>query len=195
MASLCAVCSKIIQEASSATEGEDAVFCEGCCQRWIHRQCIGMSVPLFQALTKSQAPFYCVYCSQVQISQLQNKIECLETKLVSLLPANSVPSNVASKADVCPSSYSAVVQSNLPESQPNIKPQKIAFTIQSSRKFNLVVYGIEEKPTGTLKHIRLMRDTDDVSKVFNQLGLLSLLNLFKTVLDLASTRIVSVARY
>ncbi len=87
MAFPCAVCSKIVKEATSNTKGEDAVFCEGICQSWMHRQCIGMSIATFQGVTKSQAPFHCLYCSQVKISELQNTIKNLETKLVSLQPA------------------------------------------------------------------------------------------------------------
>ena len=78
--------SKTIKESTSKSNGEDAVFCEGSCQSWMHRQCIGMSIPIFRALAIYQAPFYCIYCSQ---DELKNKIETLEAQLVSLQPVNS----------------------------------------------------------------------------------------------------------
>ena len=44
---VCIVCDCTILEASESTEGQDAVFCEGDCQGWIHRMCAGFSRPAF----------------------------------------------------------------------------------------------------------------------------------------------------
>ena len=158
----CAICSKTIKESTSKSKGEDAVFCEGFCQSWMHRQCIGMSIPILRGLTMSQAPFYCIYCSQNKITELKNRIETLETQLVSLQPVNPLPSFATSNS---PTSYSDIAQSNLPVKQ----PRNITLADQTSRKFNVVVYSIKEKPKGSLKHTRLIQDTDDVSEVFKKL--------------------------
>ncbi len=81
---------------------------------------------------------------------------------MSLQPVNPLPSLDTSNS---PTSYSDIVQSNLPVKQ----PRHITLADQTSRKFNVVVYGIKEKPKGSLKHTRLIQDTDDVSEVFKKL--------------------------
>ena len=81
---------------------------------------------------------------------------------MSLQPVNPLPSLDTSNS---PTSYSDIVQSNLPVKQ----PRHITLADQTSRKFNVVVYGIKEKPNGSLKHTRLIQDTDDVSEVFKKL--------------------------
>ena len=72
---------------------------------------------------------------------------------MSLQPVNPLPSLDTSNS---PTSYSDIVQSNLPVKQ----PRHITLADQTSRKFNVVVYGIKEKPKGSLKHTRLIQDTD-----------------------------------
>ena len=55
----CAVCCQKV------TEGEgEALFCEGKCQKWLHRYCAGVSVAQFQDLSTVSAPFLCVICYQ-----------------------------------------------------------------------------------------------------------------------------------
>ena len=47
------------------SEGDDAVFCEGLCQKWFHRTCCGLARDLFVAMgksAKSNEPFMCYYC-------------------------------------------------------------------------------------------------------------------------------------
>ncbi len=39
---LCIVCDDIIVEAFTTTKGDEAIFCEGECQAWLHRRCAGL---------------------------------------------------------------------------------------------------------------------------------------------------------
>ena len=76
--STCRICEKRIVENDSRHSGQDAVYCEGKCASWLHRQCAGLSVPCFSLITKSEAKFLCVYCLLIeqaaQIINLQNKL-------------------------------------------------------------------------------------------------------------------------
>ena len=55
----CAVCEQDI------LDGKDqALFCEGLCQRWFHRYCAGVSVLHFDVLSSSSEPFHCASCFQ-----------------------------------------------------------------------------------------------------------------------------------
>ena len=54
----CAMCEQVVH-------GKDqALFCEGECQRWFYRYCAGVSVVHFHALCSSLEQFRCVRCIQ-----------------------------------------------------------------------------------------------------------------------------------
>ena len=36
---VCSVCDKEVVDATDEEDGDDAVFCEGECQSWLHRNC------------------------------------------------------------------------------------------------------------------------------------------------------------
>jgi len=44
---VCLVCDRAILGTNESTEGEDAVFCEGDCQGWLHCICASLSRPTF----------------------------------------------------------------------------------------------------------------------------------------------------
>ena len=50
----CPVCCKVIVEHNEEKkiEGDDAVFCEGTCNAWVHRMCVGLSKHSYEALTE-----------------------------------------------------------------------------------------------------------------------------------------------
>ena len=77
------ICGNEVIETETTTE--DALFCEGVCQKWIHRRCAGVTRYHFEKLSKSDDPWYCPCCTVVsqnkQIDSLKCKIESLTTEL------------------------------------------------------------------------------------------------------------------
>ena len=67
---------------------EDALLCEGSCQKWFHRYCAGVSESCFRSLSTSSTPFVCWVCSQelhrTVVSQLQAEITALCVELREL---------------------------------------------------------------------------------------------------------------
>ena len=58
--SVCCVCNCVIVEDTNESDGEDAIFCEGSCNSWLHHKCAGLSNPVFQNLSgDSNKPFLC----------------------------------------------------------------------------------------------------------------------------------------
>ena len=46
-------------------DGKDqALFCEGNCERWFHRYCSGVTVNHFETLSSTSQPFHCIGCFQ-----------------------------------------------------------------------------------------------------------------------------------
>jgi len=43
----CLICKEAILEPSDTCVGDEAVFCEGSCQDWLHKKCAGITHPAF----------------------------------------------------------------------------------------------------------------------------------------------------
>ena len=80
---ICDVCCSSIVD-----DKEDALLCEGSCQKWFHRYCTGVSSTCFRSLSNSPTPFVCWLCSQelhrTIVSQLQAEIAALREEVVEL---------------------------------------------------------------------------------------------------------------
>ena len=86
---VCSICNKRIEERSARNKGEDAVFCEGKCQKWLHRHCAGLSQPCFKLINETDAPFTCVYCLLIQqaaqINEMHTTVKNLTTQIDTIL--------------------------------------------------------------------------------------------------------------
>ena len=59
---VCPVCDETIKEPDDdGNNGQDAVFCEGECQVWLHRTCAGLTAQAFSALCISQTSLIFVH--------------------------------------------------------------------------------------------------------------------------------------
>ena len=56
------ICDKEVVDTTDEEDGDDAVFCEGECQSWLHRNCACLPKSEFERL-KKEDPFYCPRCS------------------------------------------------------------------------------------------------------------------------------------
>ena len=68
-AAICAVCEQRIEDGK-----DQALFCEGVCQQWLHRYCAGVPVSWFATLSKSAAPFQCYSCSHKSQAEVVEKL-------------------------------------------------------------------------------------------------------------------------
>ena len=84
----CAVCNKAIVDGR-----DEALFCEGKCQAWLHRCCASVSSEQHKLLTASTEPFLFPTCgqehNQAQIAELKNTVEALKLELSQLKKAFS----------------------------------------------------------------------------------------------------------
>ena len=84
---VCSVCCQPI------VDGKDqALFCDGICQKWSHRYCVGVPSSHFEALSSSDKPFLCYLCCQSAqeeqlsdmkriIDHLKEEVSCLKSTL------------------------------------------------------------------------------------------------------------------
>ena len=74
------MCCETIVEATEDTEGQEALFCEGTCQKWLHRWCAGVHKESYAALTLSVEPFMCPSCRLSEHCQLiKTLVETVES--------------------------------------------------------------------------------------------------------------------
>jgi len=84
---ICPICEKTVNDASETEDGDEAVFCDGECQCWLHRCCACLPKPEFDKLNEED-PFYCPRCSTLvqmkAIRELRDAVAVLSTKVQHL---------------------------------------------------------------------------------------------------------------
>ncbi len=160
----CLICEKAIKDATAKSKGQDSIHCSG----WMHRLCAGIPLPVFKALSENvENPFLCLYCSNTKILQLLQTVQHLSREVESLKSSNA---ESVGNSQTLPVPYSSVVERNTPDKLPNKISRSQSNPSQvPNRKFNLVVFGVKEKPKGSPKHTRLIEDIKDVSVIFNNI--------------------------
>ena len=85
---VCPICELSIVDDGESNEGEDAIFCEGECQIWLHRKCIGLTKKAFTLIGNSKEPYLCPYCNNIhyrkEINDLKELVKSLTNSLSSL---------------------------------------------------------------------------------------------------------------
>jgi len=66
-------------------EGENAVYCEGQCNFWLHRKCVGLTKQAYIEIGSSEDPYICPHCTMAyyrkEIVELKNLVKSLSEKL------------------------------------------------------------------------------------------------------------------
>lgn len=171
----CLICDKVIKD---GVPGQESILCEGeCCQGWIHRTCAGLSKRAFQIARESADPYLCHYCSsltlQREIKQLKQTVSSLQAEVESFRSAGNSPEITAPPSpgiNQDRATYASVT--NTGQSNPTPNPSRVTSnttTTHHDKKFNLVVYGIEESAKGSPRHVRSRNDMDAVADVLTSL--------------------------
>lgn len=145
---VCLICDEIIHDGDNP---DDAVYCEGDCQGWLHRNCVCMTKKMYVAIGQSNDPYFCPHCKftiyHKEINSLRDTIQALSKELSHLKSQN-------------PSAKPPV----------NVSPEHAASTEQdSARKFNVVLFGLNECSKGTKKIEREKSDLINATKVVTDL--------------------------
>ena len=158
----CLICEEPILEPSEHCTGEDAVFCEGSCQGWLHRKCAGLTRPAFDKLGEPDAQYLCSYCMNVsqsmEVSKLADTIKNLNTAITSL-----TETIISLQSSVAKQSQPTTVQKEL-EIASNATPLKKTV---DDRNLNIVVYGIDESHPTTPKYDRTRNDLSNVLPILS----------------------------
>ena len=85
---ICSICLETIIDCNEQNEGNDAIYYEGECDGWLHRQCARLSKVVFKSFQNSDKPFYCPHCHinnyETQLNNMKSTITSLEQTVISL---------------------------------------------------------------------------------------------------------------
>ena len=164
----CPVCQRDIIEEDEEKDiaRDDALLCEGNCNAWVHRTCLDLNKQAYDALSESDSPYLCPHCminKQTQeINSLKQLVKAL-TKDLALLKNQPSASGENLGQSSAPRNDSGTVTNK--DTIAGTNPNRLQTTSNSSinypttdRKFNVIVYGIDENPPNTKRHARLKND-------------------------------------
>ena len=144
---------------------DESLFCGGDCQQWLHRYCAGVSAQVYRSMTEKGATFSCYACSLVthrkEIDDLKDAVELLRGEIAELKSATSGSRLGTSSSNPFSSRISAMV------GEASVSPPCSALNTRANdnrnqeKKFNVVLYGVDESPSGASKSTRL---EDDLKK-------------------------------
>ena len=60
--SVCPVCDEVIKEPTKNKKGDEAIYCEGNCDAWLYRRCVGLSSSNFVELQNDDKASFCSHC-------------------------------------------------------------------------------------------------------------------------------------
>ena len=174
----CLVCEKVIPELDDKTKGHEALFCEGKCQGWIHRQCAGITRFGYDKLGESTIPFLCSYCTLVkqhnEIDTLKDTIKTLSNKISELeasLKLNALQTSQSMETESSDTNnHTTIQQTSHTASTYSVMKPPLRGILPGERKFNLVIYGIAECSTATPKSERQKSDLANCQTAISKLN-------------------------
>lgn len=146
----------------------------------MHRSCAGLSSSLFASMSSNNKPFLCIYCvlskQSLEINELKMMVKGLSTKLEKLSNSTNVltvDSELTSSSD--PSIRQSNDQTGFPTASTNAVSTNVKLqsypSIQNDRKYNVMVFGIPEPPSGSSFFTRAAKDTENVTNLLEKVNL------------------------
>ena len=179
---ICPICEDPVLDAKGHKKGQDAIFCDGTCQSWLHRRCAGLSRTAFQTKVSCNKEFYCPSCRLINLETLVADMQKELTMLKSVVSAKSPtvsnenePGQDNEKQTTLSKLYSSAVSGDLPP-QPLCtntiatgSRSSLPEAIEGNRKYNILVFCITESQQGTPRLKRWKSDRQAVQSVLSSL--------------------------
>lgn len=161
---ICPVCEERIVDESAKRKGQDAVFCDHTCKTWLHRRCAGLSRDSFDAVSRSNSPFYCPQCRMnTQGEELLLLRESIHHLTAAVLELKSTVARLEASENVSVPQFSPAMVTQ--SSPPSVlaPPHSSRSVPKSDSKYNLIFFGISECAKVTKYHDRVRSDHASIS--------------------------------
>lgn len=186
---ICPICDETIVDPVGNRPGDDSIHCDGSCSAWLHRRCAGLTKSALTEISKSDHPFHCPHCrlnlQEMELKSLKDLVTNLSTHLSMVsdeltsvknqLADTNKPDQSHSYADATKgiAASAAASSSSKPQHKLANKPNPTATdrggSKQNERKFNIVIYGIDEQAKGTPKNVRAKEDHNNAGDILSTL--------------------------
>ena len=166
-ASICPICCDVIVDATAGEDGHDSIFCDDACNGWVHRRCAGLPKAAFQAIcdaTTANQLFYSPNCrldsQEKVITTLKQAIDLLSQETARLKRIVCQPDTASTTVQLSPATVTAP---HIPPPQPQTSQHNLPRATRNcasnaTRKFKVVIRGIQECPHGMPPHDRAISD-------------------------------------
>ena len=137
------------------------MFCEGQCQGWIHRKCVGVPA-LYLIILVSLMLYFCAHivCKLAKAMKYQGRLSNILNELnFSITCLTETMKSL--QTSVTNQTLENTATNSLSQSESAInKVGKMNDHGQGDRKFNVIIYETKECDKGTPRHERLKHDVD-----------------------------------
>jgi len=167
--SVCPVCEEIVKEPSDDGKdpGDEALFCEGKCEAWYHQKCVGLCKCAYSRASES---LLFVLSSTPLISDLKLQISTLTSKVNQPPKTSTNQSSASPPLSSSPADDIATTSSSGAKVPPAIPSAPVAIAKNDSiRKFNIVLFGVDECPKGTRNIDREKSDLNNITDILTGL--------------------------
>ena len=168
----CCICCQSVKP-----DKDEVLFCTGGCQQWLHRYCASVSVDGYKSMKSDNSPFLCFCCyrsrKEEQLSTLEKTVLELKAELSELRKRSpAVPPREASPASrqhqsLPEKTYASVTAAKTGELASQFTPVTHSQGHHPDRKFNIVLYGVDECPQGTTRAGRFESDLSQAVSVLS----------------------------
>ena len=186
----CHVCNEMIIEGdhNKGEPEDDAMYCEGKCDTWIHRKCAGLSKQQYEALTEEDAPYISPHCmlgnQALVIKELKDLVNTLSADILSLknqvadLKTNQAQPSMLQNDIADQQSNNELDTGDTPRPPPlptsadkHIKTMFNDYINEekekAKRRLNIIIHSIPESASED-GNARKKHDTDFVANMFQQ---------------------------
>ena len=163
-------CAIIEEDEKKGVTGDDALLYEGKCNAWTHRICLGFNKQAYEALSESDSPYFCPHCminKQTQeIDSLKQLVKTLTNDLALIKNQLSASrESLGKNFESCDDRGISTDKNIITETKSNSNRHQFTSNASPSyfttdRKYNVIVYGIDENPPNTKRHVRLKNDIE-----------------------------------
>lgn len=157
---ICPICEDQILEAKGKRKGQDAIFCDGTCQSWLHRGCAGLSHKAFEAQVNSKGKFYCPNCHlnvfEVIVADLKRELSLVKNALSTISSHTDQEQESGTFSDQLQSmhkSYASVLADSCPSLPPrSLDSSRVLPTAETGEDARRKEKRVRRKSAGTGNH-------------------------------------------
>ena len=147
---------------------DEALFCDGRCQQWLHRYCCSVSVEAYKSIQADGSRFFCYDCyrrnKDEQLSLLERTVLELKAE-ISLLKSSWV--GAVDSPQPAEKTYASTTAANSESIHRESRTTTMFRADHADRKYNIILYGVDKCPPGSSRASRLESDLSNAASVLS----------------------------